>query len=134
MRTFSRSDWLAAQEAWAEGDFGPAWSPLRELARNAGYIYPPAGTKHDDRDAGEPSQRAIVWRALEDNPTEVRRIVASSRSWSQVVDRIIGLEARLREDAGYRDRDAEYDRAERPTYTEAVTSIARILDRIEASQ
>lgn len=128
--TYNRATFLAARTAWDSGQFGSEWAEIRRLAGEAGYLYPPSGNRHDDRDAEEPSQRAIVYAQLRDNPTELRRIVANSRSWSQVVDRIIGLETRLRQDAELSDRDAEWDRERRPSYREAVTSIAAILTRI----
>lgn len=131
MRTYRREDWLASRELW--DDFDNEWRKVRELAAQRGFIYPPSGTRHDDRDDAEPSQRAIVYRALQDNPTELLAIVGRSSSWSGVVDRIIALEARLREDANYRDKDAEYDRDGRPTHVESAQALKRILDRIGAS-
>lgn len=134
MRTFSAVDWKAAEQAWAEGEFGWQWGTIRRIARESGILYPPSGTRHDDRDAEQPSQRAIVWRALEDNPAELAAIVRRSSSWSGVVDRIIGMEARLRTDADYAERDEAWNRQDDPTHREAVTSLAGILERIEASR
>jgi hypothetical protein len=131
MRTYDRDTFLGAREAWA--DFGPEWAEVRRLSWDRGYPYPPAGTKHDDRDDENPSQRAIVYRALEDNPTELRRIVGRCRSWSAVVDQVIGLESRLREDADYADRESDAEREDRPTYGEAVTSLKAVLDRMASS-
>lgn len=134
MRTFSRDDWHAAEQAWSEGEFGWQWGRISRIAREAGFIYPPTGTRHDDRDAEQPSQRAIVWRALEDNPKELEAIVRRSHSWSGVVDRIIGMESRLRTDADYTERDAAWDKDAEPDHREAVKSLGAILDRIEASR
>lgn len=132
MRTFSRADWQAAQAEWA--DFGPRWTTVRRVAAERGFIYPPSGSPHDDRDAEQPSQRAIVYRALEDNPAELLAIIRRSSSWSGVVDRIIGMEQRLRADADYRERDAQWERDEAPQHREAVMSMAAILERLEASR
>lgn len=132
--TVSRDVWEAQERAWSEGGFGPAWGPVRRMARARGMWYPPSGSAHDDRDSQEPSQRAIVWRALEDNPAELAAIIGRASSWSGVVDRIIGLEARLRTDADYTERDAEWERRDDPTHPEAVRSIAGILERIEAAR
>lgn len=131
MRTYSREEYLRSKEAWA--DFGPEWTQIRKLA-SAWSIFPPAGTKHDDRDAENPSQRAIVYRALIDNPTELRRILVKSRSWSQVVDRIIGIEERLRSEADDNERDTEWDKADQPTHRQAVMSLGAILERLEQSR
>ena len=130
MRTYSRADWIASQQAWDDGDFGYRWQAIRRIAAERGFIYPPSGTVHDDRDAENPSQRAIVWRALEDNPTELERIVRRSYSWSQVVDSIIGLETRLRQDADDADRLDKWQRDDDPDHREATTTLAGIIKRI----
>lgn len=132
MRTYSRDDFLRSREAWS--DFGPEWEWLRKLAIHGGMLFPPSGTRHDDRDAAEPSQRAIVYRALVDQPTELRKIVLRSRSWSQVVDAIFGLEQRLRYDADETQRDAEWERDGRTTGRESMFSLAQIIQRIEDSR
>ena len=131
MRTVDRATYLAAQASWA--DFGADWMPLRRQATERGILFAPSGSRHDDREAESPSQRAIIYGALRDNPAELRAIVARSGSWSQVVDRIIGLESRLRQDAGDAERDAGWEREQAPTYREAVVSIAAIVRRIGES-
>lgn len=133
MRTFSRSDWLAAQAAWDEGDFGYRWQALRRIAAERGYIYPPSGAVDDDREVESPSQRAIVWRALEDNPSRLEAIVRRSRSWSQVVDGIIGLEERLRQDADEDERVDAWQRRDDPTHLEVVASLGSIMTRLRDS-
>jgi hypothetical protein len=133
MRTFDRATFLAAKAEWESGEFGWQWQRIRRIAAEQGFIYPPTGSRHDDRDSEQPSQRAIIWRALEDNPTELEAIVRRAKSWSGVVDRIIGLESRLRTDADYADRDREFDDP-RPDHKQAVHSLAAILERLEASR
>lgn len=131
--TYSRATFEEARAAWEDGRFGIEWEPYRRLAAERGYLYPPSGTRHDDRETETPSQRAIIHAAIEENPSELRRIVGRSRSWSQVVDQIIGLERRLGEDAELGERDARWERDHRPGYTEAVTAIKAVVDRIAAS-
>lgn len=133
MRTYSRADWLAARDAWDNADFGPRWDTIRSIARHAGFIYPPSGSVHDDREAQSPSQRAVVWRALEDNPTRLEAIVRRSRSWSEVVDGIIGLETRLRLDADDEQRVIDWQNGEQPDHREAITSLGSIIGRIRDS-
>lgn len=133
-RTYSRADWEAAERAWADGEYGWQWAHIRRIARAQGMLFPPSGTRHDDRDAESPSQRAIVWRALEDNPAELERIVRRSRTWSQVVDYVMGMDERLRREAGEADQDDAWHRANDPTHGEATTSIGAILARLEASR
>jgi len=130
-RTFSRDDFFRAKREWE--DFGSDWWPFKRLAADRGFIFPPTGTKHDDRDAESPSQRAIVWRAIEDQPTELRRIISRSWSWSQVVDQIIGLETRLRMDADDRARDEEWDREHRADHRQSVMALKAIINRISDS-
>lgn len=133
MRTYSRADWLASQQAWDDGEFGYRWQAIRRIAADRGFIYPPSGTVHDDREVESPSQRAIVWRALEDNPTETERIVRRSRSWSEVVDGIIGLEARLRVDADDDGKVDDWEREQLPTHRESVMALSAVIKRIEES-
>lgn len=130
-RTFSRDDWLAAKESWSS--FGHAWHGLRQRAALNGMIFAPSGTAHDDRDAESPSQRAIVYRALQDNPGALYAIVGRSRSWFDVVDRVIGLESRLREDADLVERNVRFDKEREPDEREAVVSLKYIVDRLAAS-
>lgn len=133
MRTFDRDTFLRARAEWEQGNFGPAWEPFRRLAAERGFIFPPVGTPNDDRDDENPSQRAIVWRCLEDNPAELRRIIGRSSSWSAVVNAIIGLEDRLREDVRDGERDAEWEKAQQPTSREASAAIASTFERVAAS-
>lgn len=132
MRTFDRDTFLRAQSMW-EG-FGYRWQAIRRIAAARGFIFPPNGTEHDDRDANPPSQRAIIYRALVDNPTRLEVIVRRSNSWGEVVDGIIGLERRLGDEADELDRDTAWSRKDEPTHRQAVSSIADILGRIEASR
>jgi len=134
MRTYSRTDWIASQQAWDDGEFSYRWQAIRRIAAERGFIYPPVGSVHDDREVESPSQRAIVWRALEDNPTELERIVRRSRSWYDVVDGIIGLEDRLRRDASEEEAVDIWQRKDDPTHRESVTSLAAILERIDGAR
>lgn len=100
MRTYSRADLDAAQAAWS--DFLPFWDEVRSIAAERGMLYPPAGSRFDERDDPLPSQRAIVLQALLDRPDWTRAIVAASSSWAQVVARILVQEGELREAADRR--------------------------------
>lgn len=113
MRSYDRATYTAARKAWAEGDFGPEWHEIYRLAADHGYIYPPTGSKWDDVEEA-PSQRAIVYQAITDNPTELRRIMARSRSWSDVVRQIIAFRGVLRDQADLAEADADWESRERP--------------------
>lgn len=128
MRTYSRDEFMKAAKAWE--DYGPEWAEVKRLAANRGMLFPPVGTRHDDREVESPSQRAIVYRALADNPSGLLRIIGQCSSWYEVIGRIIGLEARLREECDWDERDIEFDRKERPTHRDAVMTLSGIIKRI----
>ncbi len=128
MRTFDRATYLEAQESWK--DFDWEWEAIRRVAYEAGFIYAPEGTKWDDRAAESPTQRAIVWRALQDNPTKLTAIVRRSHSWGQVVSGIIGMEASLREDANDLARDTAWSRQDEPDHRQSTMALKSILTRL----
>jgi hypothetical protein len=134
MKTYDRDTFLRARRLWDEGEFGWQWQAIRRQAAERGFIFPPNGTIHDDREAENPSQRAVVWRALQDNPTRLTTIVSRSRSWNDVVRMVIGMEDTLRVDADELARDEAWSRRDDPDHREAITSLARILERIEEAR
>ncbi len=115
---------------WESGEFGWEWQGIRRIAAARGFIFPPNGTVHDDRDADPPSQRAIVYRALVDNHLAVEVIVRRSSSWGGVVDGVIGLERRLADNADELERDTAWERKDEPTGRQAASSLKAILNRI----
>jgi hypothetical protein len=130
MKLLSREDFHRSRKAWEE--FGSEWAEVRRLS-SSWTAFPPAGSIHDDRDATNPSPRAIVYRALSDNPAELRRILLRCKSWNGVIASIIGLEARLREDIVWSEKDAEFDK-DQPNHRESAMALGRILDRLDASR
>lgn len=125
VRTFGRTDWRAADAAWAEGEFDPAWSRFRELAQRRGFIYPPSGSRHDTWDEN-PSQRAILWRAIEETPDLLARCIVRADSWHAVVD----LLTRARDE--WRRTLAEVDVEDNPAPSprEAAEALRSILGRL----
>ena len=68
-RTVTREQLEASRAAWDAGDFGPSWKPWRHLAAmEAGIIVPPSGSRWDQWDDDEPSERALIARAIEETP------------------------------------------------------------------
>ena len=130
MKTYSRDTYTRARQAWRDGNFGREWWPVARLARDRGFIFPPDGTAHDDRDDEHPSQRAIVYRAIRDNPTRLATIVGRSRSWTQVVIGIISMESGLREDAALLEDDAAWERKDFPDRKAAAETIGAIMRRL----
>jgi hypothetical protein len=129
MKTYSRSDWHAAQEAWA--DFSSEWREVRHQAAMRGILYPPSGTRWDSWEDDEPSQRAILIRAIRETPRLLSVCLSRSRSWSDVIAKLTAArddwraELRLAETRNVRD---EVD------HRQSVMALASILERIEASR
>lgn len=127
MRTYRREDVERAQAAWA--DYGAEWAELRRAAAERGMLFPPAGTRLDVRDEPRPSQRVIVWRALDERPTQTLAIVGGARSWSQVVARILVVERELRSDADDAEDQAETTRRDGPSRGQAMATVSEIFAR-----
>lgn len=131
MRTYRREDYLAAKHAWQ--DFGPEWGQYRQLAAEQGMLYPPSGSGLDSPDDAEPSQRAIIYRALEDTPRALGQIIRASRSWSDVVRKLMADVDRRREDATITEAQAEWDRSFDMTPRESTQILGNILTRVRDS-
>jgi hypothetical protein len=129
MRTYSRSDWQSAQEAWA--GFSPEWRDARHQAAMRGILYPPSGTALDSWDDDNPSQRAILIRAIRETPALLSRCIARSKSWSEVIAKLTAARDDWR--AGLALEDARRVRDD-PTHGEAVMSLGDILGRLDASR
>lgn len=131
-RTYSREDWFRAKNAWTTFT-GPRWEQARQAAKEW-TIFPPSSEGQDWRDAPHPSQRVIVWFALENRPAETLELIRRARSWSGVIDRIIAAEARIRKDADWDEEAAELERRyQRQQYQRDLMSLAEIVQRISDS-
>lgn len=130
MRTFTRADLDKARKLWA--DFSPEWEPYRKLAADGGLIYPPTGTKWDGWDDDQPSQRALLVRAIRENPTSLRRAIIGAPSWSVVLRRLIADRDSERDTIRLSERDAEWDRT-RFTDAQAIRRLGEIIDVIRDS-
>jgi len=132
-RTYDRAVYQAARKAWAEGDFRDSrWHGIYRLSAERGYIYPPTGTVHDDREDEQPSQRAIVYAAMCDQPAELERIMRRSHSWSQVIAGLVSHVDGLREDADRTQDDAAWEKRDHPPRGAVPEATASILRRIVA--
>lgn len=125
MRTFSRDDWHAAQDQWA--DYSPEWRDVRHQAAMRGILYPPAGTSLDSWEDDEPSQRAILIRAIRETPALLASCIARSRSWSDVIGKLIGARDQWRADLADVERRTVRDDV---GHVESARSLADILRRI----
>src|SRR5690242_12422423 len=98
MRTYSRDAFLEAKALWGAGEFGPEWLFYRQVAADRGFIYPPEGTRWDSWEDAEPSQRAMVYRAIQDTPKALTEVIRQSGSWSEVVRKLLAGRDSRRED------------------------------------
>ena len=108
VRTFSRADWDAASEAWHEGEYDrDLWYQVRRAAAGRGMLYPPTGERGDGCDDPHPSQRAIVYRAIDSTPELLLAVIGRSSSWSQVVVELIHASDASRTDAELAELEAD---------------------------
>lgn len=128
MRTYSRQDLDRSRELWS--DFSSEWEPYRRLAAERGMLYPPNGTKLDSWADDEPSQRALLIRAIRETPTLLRQAILRSSSWSEVIGK---LNRQRDEWAELDELEITHRRRDRDTPSQAVQSLASILDRIRDS-
>ncbi len=128
-RTYRREDLIAARRAWEGGEFGVEWQPYRELAAQYGLIFPPDGTRWDGWEDRQPSQRAIVFRAISDTPRLLRRLIIESTSWGQVVGRLMAAVDALRDEADLAELHADLERRGQPSRTEAMHRLDELLAR-----
>lgn len=127
MRTYIRADLDAARLAWS--DFGPEWRELRTLMADR-TIFPPFGSPTDDRDDAEPSQRAIIFRALDFRHASTLALARRSRSWGELIARILAEENGIRELTALDEREVAWHREQAPSARQATSTILGILERI----
>lgn len=134
MRTFSRADWETAQAAWDSGEFSDEWKPFRHQAAMGGLVFPPDGTRWDSWEDDSPSQRAMLIRAIREQPSLLRSCITGARSWSQVLDRLLAKRDDWREEQREREADAARQRAaDEPRRGQAAMSVGKIIDRMAES-
>jgi len=128
-RTYSRTDWEAAQAAWTAGRFSPEWRDWRHLAAmEAGIIDAPEGSEWDQWDDDEPSQRAILVRAIRETPALLRTAIRTPRvhSWAAVIAILVRGRDDMRAEAALRARDDDQHRATDPTPEQARAALVAI--------
>lgn len=116
-RTFTREQLEASRRAWDAGEFSSEWKPWRHLAAmSAGIIDPPTGTRWDSWTDDEPSERAVLIRAIREQPRAMRAALTSGRchTWAQVVRAIVIERDRLGEAADQREHEWDVERRKRP--------------------
>lgn len=132
-RTYTLEDVQRARREWKQGRFSDEWRPYAKLAQLGGIIYPPEGTRWDTWEDDEPSQRALLVRAIRETPDLLRASIIGARSWGEVIGRLLKGRDTMREDATLRDRDDAWRRRDEPSAPQALQSIAAIVGRIRES-
>ncbi len=125
--TYSGSQMVAAERAWSS--YPPwTWDPWRELAKKADIIFPPSGSLADSCDVPQPSQRAIIVRAMCDTPDLLRwAILGAEPSWRSVVGRVFSGLDEMREQADVLDTaDERRHFDEQPSLDEARKALERM--------
>lgn len=87
-RTYTPQQIAESRKAWTAGRFSDEWKPWRHLAAmEAGIIMPPSGDAYDSWDDDQPSERALLIRAIRETPDALNRAIRSPRvhSWSAVI-------------------------------------------------
>ena len=131
-RTFSREHWTAAQQAWKDGKFSHEWRDFRHQAAMRGILYPPDGTRWDSWEDDDPSERAVLVRAIRETPELLRECIGRSRSWGEVIARLVRTRDRWRADLAEQEHRRPSDE-DRPSDREVVTSLRAIIGRIADS-
>jgi hypothetical protein len=129
-RTFSREQWESAQAAWRAADLGPEWREWRHLAAmTAGIIIPPTGTKWDSWGDADPSQAALLIRAIRDTPDLLRAALHAPgvHSWGVVIAILMRGRDALMDQVEQRERDWSAVKAPRRG---AMTPIAETLSTL----
>jgi len=131
MKTYSREDWEASLQAWDDGGFSEEWRTIRHVMAMQGCIFPPAEDMFDSCDDREPSQRAVLVRALRETPELLRRCTRNAKTWSQVIDRLFAARDEWREDLNRDEEQAWIESAlTQLTHKESVMVLSRIIKRI----
>ena len=132
-RTYRLEDIQRARRDWALGEFSDEWDEWRQLAERGGIIFPPEGSKWDSWDDDDPSQRAVLIRAIRETPQLLEDSMIGARSWGEVVKRLLKGRDDMREDVNLRERDEDWQRQDEPNRRQALESIHNLLSKIRDS-
>ncbi len=127
MVTYSAEDYRAARQAWLDGEFGEAWDPFRAAAAERGFVYPPTGSRWDSWEDDRPSQRAVLWRAVEETPQLLLECIGRSRSWSEVIRILLARRDAWREVTARRDEEEARRRERGPSPDEAAALLPQLV-------
>ena len=125
-RTFTATQLAESRTAWDTGHFSAEWRDWRHMAAmQAGIIVPPDGTEWDSWSDDEPSQRAMLIRAIRETPALLSGAIRSPgvHSWAAVIAVLLrGRDERRAE----RGREAAWRQRPDTTHEEAVAALERL--------
>jgi hypothetical protein len=132
-RTFKREDLDRARAEWEAGKFSDEWDSFRALAWRGGLIFPPDGTRWDSWEDDEPSQRAMLIRAIRETPELLEKSIIGAGSWGIVIGRLLKGRDDMREEVLLAEKDDTWRRQDEPTGPQALRRLGEIVGRIQES-
>jgi hypothetical protein len=130
-RTYTRQQLDESRAAWTAGEFSDEWREFRHLAAmSAGIIAAPKGTKWDNWGDEDPTERAILIRAIREQPEALRRILRSGRvgAWSNVIAVLLRGRDDIADDVELAERESVQPDTRRQDVT-ALRGILKVLGR-----
>ncbi|HEY3414126.1 MAG TPA: hypothetical protein VGM51_13885, partial [Armatimonadota bacterium] len=96
-----------------------------------GIVYPPTGTSLDSWEADNPSQRAVLIRAIREQPGLLSTCFRGSKSWGDIIAKLLRRRDEIREEQRAILVCQQVD--EVPSHREAASSLQQIIQRIADS-
>ena len=95
--------------------------------------YPPEGSRWDNWGDDEPTQRAVLIRAIREQPIALMAAINRSKSWHDVIEQIIAANETLGVDVALAERHDRHDRMDaEPTQRQATEALRTILEKLPA--
>lgn len=127
-RLYTPERYREAQAAWR--GFGPEWTYWRKLAASeAGILEPPEGSEWDSWEVHDPSERAIIIRAIRETPSLLERAIRAegAPTWSRVVALLVRSRDAMRDRLDERLKAEADERRSEPSPRDATRSLKDIL-------
>lgn len=136
-RLYTAKEMADARQAWIDADLCAQeideWKEWRHVAAmEGGIIVPPQGTRWDSWVEDDPSERAIICRAMREDPKLLLEAIRAPgpASWSKVVALLYREWGERRDDSSREESWERRQRSYEPDRQEATESLRTIMDRI----